>query len=97
MVILHEGTSTKVSTRTVQRRVNYIQTLRTSISGGDPKSLLVAEMNQLPKSERQTLMKEAGFNLEVPQGEGLAMKASLGIPWSKLRHLRRYKALSVHK
>ena len=63
--------------------------VRDAISGGDSKCLLTAELCHIEKAERQAIMREAWFKLEVPEGEGLAMKTSLGIPWNKLRHLRR--------
>ena len=89
MALLPQGKKAQVSNRTLQRRVSQVKRFHATISGGDPKPLIAAEMKQIPKAERQALMKEAGFKLEVPEGEGLALKASLGIPWNKLRHLRR--------
>ena len=44
----------------------------------------VAEM-----AVREKILREAGITPEVPFGEGLALKATLALPWRKLRELRR--------
>ena len=43
----------------------------------------------MSRDERQKLLREGGFTLDVPADHGLAMKAELRIPWNKLRDLRR--------
>ena len=49
------------------------------------------ELQSSTRAEREELLKAVGLAPgEIKAGEGLAMKAELGIPWSKLRHLRRY-------
>ena len=49
------------------------------------------ELQSSTKEEQEKLLKAAGLAPgEIEAGAGLAMKAELGIPWSKLRHLRRY-------
>lgn len=47
------------------------------------------EIRQLTKMERQKLLHDAGFTLDIPPEHGLAMKADLCIPWNKLRVLKR--------
>ena len=49
------------------------------------------ELQTCTRSERERLLTAAGLPPgEIEPGAGLAMKAELGIPWHKLRHLRRY-------
>ncbi|XP_031571713.1 uncharacterized protein LOC116305874 [Actinia tenebrosa] len=43
----------------------------------------------LEKEKRQQLLRDAGIKLEVGADDGLAMKSDLGIPWNKLRSIRR--------
>ncbi len=52
--------------------------------------LLQKEVHTLTKEERQTLLADGGFGVEIPAEKGLAMKADLAIPWNKLRIIRRY-------
>eukprot|EP00731_Ephydatia_muelleri_P017323 Em0010g421a len=42
------------------------------------------------RAERQTLLQEAGLVSTVGAGEAVAIKAGLGLPWAKLRVLRRW-------
>ena len=49
------------------------------------------ELQRCMRAEREQLLKAAGLPTgEIEPGAGLAMKANLGTPWHKLRHLRRY-------
>lgn len=68
-----------------------MEELRRVVSGGNEDALLEAELAHQPKTVRQQLMVAAGIKVKVPEGQGLAMKASLGLPWNTLRHLRRFK------
>ena len=47
------------------------------------------ELKSSTPEERQALLIEAKVGPTVKPGEGLAMKAELSIPWSKLRNLKR--------
>lgn len=69
--------------------------MRDLVSAGDARSQLQAEIRHLTKEERQRLLVDAGFTLDIPPGQGLAMKADLGIPWNKLRTIRRQGYLHV--
>ena len=51
--------------------------------------LVGEEVKALGREERQKLLRDAGITLEIPAEQGLAMKADLAIPWSKLREIRR--------
>ena len=50
-------------------------------------------MKRLTKRERDGLLKNAGLLHSVPGTDVLKLQAGLGLPWLKLRWLRRY----VHK
>lgn len=50
----------------------------------------LVELRRLGSDERQMIIREAGLTIEVKPEQGLAMKTELGIPWNKIRHLRRY-------
>lgn len=65
------------------------------MSGGTAASStaqFAAELQCTNREERETILREAGIlsSEDVPEEECLAMKASLAIPWNKLRHIRRY-------
>lgn len=55
----------------------------------DETSIQVMEFKRLGTDERAKIAKEAGICARVTSGEGLAFKAALGLPWNKIRHLRR--------
>ncbi|XP_048588874.1 E3 ubiquitin-protein ligase TRIM39-like [Nematostella vectensis] len=85
--------SSSASSKTVQRRASVVETLRQQISGGERDDILrqkKAEMQRMGQEERETIAQEAGLKIEVPEGQGLAMKADIGIPWNKLRELKRW-------
>ena len=48
-------------------------------------------LKSLGKKEKKKLLNSAGIRAEMRPEEGLALKASLGLPWNTLRLLRRYK------
>lgn len=51
---------------------------------------LASELRQTSRKEREVALRDAGLCVgDVLEGECLAMKASLAIPWHKLRHIRR--------
>ena len=65
-----------------------MKAIRDTVSKGEPSALFQQELNYLDEAERQQLLQEAGI-VTVNAGQALAMKAGLGIPWRKLRYLRR--------
>jgi hypothetical protein len=81
--------SAEATQRTVQRRTAVLQQARKRVSGGESSTQLRAEMDSLTKQERQSLLHEAGFTVDIPPDVGLALKADLALPWRKLRILRR--------
>ena len=65
------------------------------MSGGTAASRtaqFAAELHSTNREEREMVLTEAGIlgSSSVSEQECLAMKASLAIPWHKLRHIRRY-------
>lgn len=98
MVVPKPKVSThEASERTKQRRITEIEGVREVVSGGPEQAVRmqqVAEIKRLNKVERQLLVKEAGLKVNIPEGGGLAMKASLAIPWNKFRKMRRYRKLN---
>ena len=63
--------------------------VRDIASGGDSTTQLAAEIKSLSKAEREDLLQQACLPIVIPPEHALAMKADLGIPWNKLRILRR--------
>lgn len=82
-------TTSSASSKTVARRIKTLDRVREIVSCGDSPSQFREEIRHLSKSERQDLLHSAGFTLDIPAEQGLAMKADLGIPWNKLRVIRR--------
>jgi len=76
--------ASEASTRTIQRRVQQVRTLRDHLGVG-----LEQELRALPMGERQELLKEVALPIQIPPDHCLAMKANLSISWNKLRTLRR--------
>ena len=58
--------------------------VREVVSGGDCNRQIQLEVKRLPREDRQQLLRSAGLNLRVPEGQGLAMKCDVGLPWNKL-------------
>ena len=47
-------------------------------------------MQMIKREERQKILRDAGITLDVSAEDGVAMKTALGIPWNKIRHIRRF-------
>eukprot|EP00731_Ephydatia_muelleri_P021939 Em0014g530a len=91
MRITHARTPTgTASARTMKRRCKEMQMVRDVVSQGESSAYLCKELHYLALAERQTLLQEAGLVSTVGAGEALAIKAGLGLPWAKLRMLRRW-------
>ena len=50
---------------------------------------LKAEMKALTSEDRQKLLAELEFKIELPALTGLAMKSNLCLPWNKMRAMKR--------
>lgn len=85
--------SSEASRRTLKRRTEEIGRFRSLSSGGDSVVQLRAEVKSLTEEEREELLQQAGLPVVIPCNHSLAMKADLGIPWSKLRLLRRLASI----
>eukprot|EP00731_Ephydatia_muelleri_P005361 Em0002g1537a len=81
-----------LSVRTRKRRVQELQKTRKILSAGpmDSDILLQDEIRALTKEEKQQLLHDAGITVDVQPIHELAMKSMLGIPWYRLRILRRW-------
>ncbi len=82
-------TTASASRRTVGRRSDFLSAVRQIASGGDSSEQFAAELQAISKSEREDIIQSAQLSVVVPVDHSLAMKADLGIPWTKLRILRR--------
>ncbi|KAL5489429.1 hypothetical protein EMCRGX_G018520 [Ephydatia muelleri] len=91
--------TTAVSSRTVKMRCSEMQTVRSTVSGGEPSALIQNEVLVLNDEERRALLQKAGISSTIAIGaaEVLAIKAGLVIPWNKLRLLRRTRRLTWHE
>ncbi len=60
-------------------------------SGGDQVYQLSREVKACSLEEREEILEvlQHGFKVQIPTGCALAMKADLGIPWDKVRAIRR--------
>ena len=83
------ATTTDVSPKTVACRTKALKVVHEVVYGGDSSRQLQLEVMTLPRYDRQQLLHSAGLNLHVPAGQGLAMKCDVGVPWHKLRALRK--------
>ena len=81
--------SGEASARTLHRRSNELQSIRTTISKDASTVQFEAEVKALSQ-EQQQVLKSAGITIDIPPEQGLAMKADLAIPWNRLRIIWRY-------
>ena len=63
---------------------------REDLSGGESQHQMVDEIRMTSKEEREEIMKELNFIIDVSPEQCLGMKAELCLPWKKLRLMRRY-------
>ena len=47
-------------------------------------------MKGMSDDERQKLLADLEFKVEIPAFTGLALKAHLCLPWNKMRNMKRY-------
>lgn len=83
--------STQATTKTVLSRSKELDVHRRFCTGGDHAFQLAKEVKACSLEERESILQELqnGFKVIIPLTFALAMKADLGIPWSKLRAIRR--------
>ena len=83
--------SDEVCDRQKRNRTKALQTLGSVVSGGKSTIHLIQQIKDQKKKCRQLLNEALGKDLvlQVPEGEALAMKADIGLPWYRLDQLRR--------
>lgn len=83
--------SSEATPRTVLSRSRELDHHRRVCSGGDQAFQLGKEVKTCSLEERESILEvlQDGVQVQVPTNQALAMKADLGIPWSKLRAIRR--------
>jgi hypothetical protein len=72
-------------------RTRELDQHREVVSGGDKSFQLAGEVKACTLEEREKILEDlqSGIKVVIPTSHALAMKADLGIPWSKLRAIRR--------
>lgn len=83
--------STQASSKTVRGRSRELSQHRKVCSGGEQAYQLSKEVKDCSVEEREKILEDLqnGFKIQIPTNHALAMKADLGIPWSKLRAIRK--------
>ena len=83
--------TTKASIKTVRSRAHQMSSYRSVVSGecGTQQLLLTHEVKALTKEQREELLCTFQAPVALAAEDVLALKASLMIPWNKLRALRR--------
>ena len=77
------------ATRTKRRRSSQLAGVREAVSGG-ASAASVQLQDEVGKDVRGKLVSDSKFSTQISTQESLAMKASLALPWNKLRIMRRY-------
>ncbi|KAL5503387.1 hypothetical protein EMCRGX_G010326 [Ephydatia muelleri] len=85
----HSSKSEEVCSKNLKRRVCEVQGVRSLLSPERPEKILEEEIRALGSEEKKMILTEAGLTLDIEATTGLAMKASIGMPWNQLRTLRR--------
>lgn len=83
--------STQATSRTVKERTKQLSHHRRTCSGGENTYQLSKEVKCCSREEREEILEELqnGFKVVIPTSQAVAMKADLGIPWFKLRAIRK--------
>ena len=90
MRVLKAAVSTSdVTPKTAARRTRALKRVRNVVSCGDVHKQRRLEVKALPCEEREKLLHSAGLNVDVPEGQGLALRCDIDLPWNKLRVLKK--------
>lgn len=83
--------SSQATPKTVRLRSQELYKHRKACSGGDQAYQLSREVKACSLEEREKILEElqGGFKVIIPTSTALAMKADLGIPYHKVRAMRR--------
>lgn len=82
--------SSTASKKTLKRRNEELEIHRDWVSGGESFCQLQAEVTSQTLADRQALLEDLEFKVEIPPLKGLALKTNLCLPWKKMRIMRRY-------
>ena len=84
--------SEQATSKTVLARSKELVQHRRVCSGGDEAYQLGREAKICTIEDREKILQELqdGVKIQIPSSSALALKADLGIPWAKLRAIRRY-------
>ncbi len=77
------------SKSTLRRCSKELEMHRCLASKNSPTLQLKDEMRCMTSEERKELLATLEFKIELPALTGLAMKADLCLPWSKMRTMRK--------
>ena len=80
----------QLSKRSKKRRANEMSSTRAVLSAESSTVIFETELKSLDRKEKERLLKSAGITKGMTPEQGLALKADMGLPWNKLRRLRRY-------
>lgn len=83
--------SAEATSKTVRSRSKELSHHRQVCSGGDQNYQLSKEVKACSREERENILQDLqnGFKVQMSTTQALAMKADLGIPWCKLRAIRK--------
>jgi hypothetical protein len=89
--------SSQATPKTILARTKELSQHREVLSGGDQNFQLAREVKACSLEEREQILTElqSGIKVVIPTSHALAMKADLGIPWSKLRAIRRFEDIII--
>ena len=90
--------SSQATPMTVKPCSRELDQHREVVSGGDKSFQLAGEIKACTLEEREKILEDlqSGINkVVIPTSHALAMKGDLGIPWSKLRAIRRSEKISL--
>ena len=80
----------QLSKHSRKHRVNEMSSTRAILSAESSTVIFETELKSLDRKEKERLLKSAGITKGMTPEQGLALKADLGLPWNRLRMLRRY-------
>ncbi|KAL5484078.1 hypothetical protein EMCRGX_G020519 [Ephydatia muelleri] len=79
----------QLSKHSRKHRVNEMSSTRAILSAESSTVMFETELKSLDRKEKERLLKSAGITKGMTPEQGLALKADLGLPWNRLRMLRR--------
>eukprot|EP00731_Ephydatia_muelleri_P024217 Em0016g488a len=80
----------QLSKHSRKHRVNEMSSTRAILSAESSTVIFETELKSLDGKEKERLLKSAGITKGMTPEQGLALKADLGLPWNRLRMLRRW-------